>query len=815
MPQRIQRPKRMPVIFWISWIPIALSIWPGAKSAAFAQAQQSAPQTETKVPPPSGPFHAEGRLTVTTPSRTLRFGEESAIQIQLQGPPVLTLSVSQLQADRGNLGEGEVSIQHRADGQTYVNLVPLGVGKMRLSFAVVFVDGGLDFAEVNVDVLPPIKPPVGLEMESNIYLDLSESRRKKVLWVQARYDVAGKPVYLTVSPKEAHYKVTNQPGDPAIRFDPDTRTIEALRAGHAIIETTYGGLSRATCVSVANGGRNSGECLDLALGLSGGLPSQRVGATSPASGSFRADDRVEFVLPGHPFYLAEDNEVGLTLHGPAVAKIESDQRRCGTDGQSCSGQLYSPYKVLTLRKHPDGKASVDLFPVGLGALEFTLTVTFEDGGVAIKKVRADVVLGTKKPLAIGSSCGKGNYPDSRLPLRLVLHDPEHQEWGSPTSDGMGYLQPSACYEGLPMGAYLPEGVVTYKLKSESPEPVIKLDASNGMATPLHPGQVLVEEEFKGLTREVCVVVAAAEHYQDTDFSNCRGLRSNHAAELTTDFTWPLPPVPEIQGAGPESPGALRYRATALGVLARNVKDAFSADSRVEIPLEDVSLVLGEPTKLPIRLQDPAVLPVNAHQDLLWYTGGLDLRFPDRHDPLHRDQMETILVERQADGSPYLTVTALRPGAAEFRFVFLFADGGVATKTVRLPVVLPPNPPQLVNSPGDILDSGRANVAILHLLPEGRTRKAMLYPHAFFEKGGWGVALGPQDVTFQVSTAGSEPVIDLDKSTGVITALHAGEALIRTGFAGAQLETCVVVLADIRQADVPNCDRLRSAPAAAK
>jgi len=90
----------------------------------------------------------------------------------------------------------------------------------------------------------------------------------------------------------------------------------------------------------------------------------------------------------------------------------------------------------------------------------------------------------------------------------------------------------------------------------------------------------------------------------------------------------------------------------------------------------------------------------------------------------------------------------------------------------------------------------------------------LYPRAVFAKGESPIVLGPQDVTFAVKTAGAAPVIQLDESTGNLTALRAGHALIQTGFAGAKLDTCVVVMANATEGATSNCEELRSSQPAA-
>jgi hypothetical protein len=81
-----------------------------------------------------------------------------------------------------------------------------------------------------------------------IRMDLSEEWRIKRLFIEATYAGLKRP--LSIRPADAQFKVTMAKGEPAIRFDPATGEIGALRIGHALIETSYGGLHQTTCVLV-------------------------------------------------------------------------------------------------------------------------------------------------------------------------------------------------------------------------------------------------------------------------------------------------------------------------------------------------------------------------------------------------------------------------------------------------------------------------------------------------------------------------------------------------------------------------------------
>src|SRR5579859_4599182 len=128
-------------------------------------------------------------------------------------------------------------------------------------------------------------------------------------------------------------------GEPAIRFDPATGEIEALRIGHALIETGYGGLRQTTCVLVtefdayasdrsnceeliqAGGSEQSREQAADAL-FAKNHSTLPYGPMDSRRGRFLADERLDIVTPAHALHIAQDNAIEVKLRGPSVARIE-------------------------------------------------------------------------------------------------------------------------------------------------------------------------------------------------------------------------------------------------------------------------------------------------------------------------------------------------------------------------------------------------------------------------------------------------------------------------------------------------------------
>jgi hypothetical protein len=84
----------------------------------------------------------------------------------------------------------------------------------------------------------------------------------------------------------------------------------------------------------------------------------------------------------------------------------------------------------------------------------------------------------------------------------------------------------------------------------------------------------------------------------------------------------------------------------------------------------------------------------------------------------------------------------------------------------------------------------------------------LFPVVWYQEHRRPVPLSAGDVKFRLHQAPGDTVVRLDETTGEVSALHLGHALIETSFAGVKSETCVVVMADLTAGDSSNCKELR-------
>lgn len=774
-----------------------------------AQSEGSGQNPEMPAASP-GPMEVHGRLSIRAPKQSLRLGEENAIEVTLRGPALQQMMAEQSQDDGHGNGvniEGSVqmlTVQQGADGARYVNVVPVALGPIHVSLMADFADGGYERESISTEVIamrPPEKltaaMPGGID-SSGIVMDLSKSWRKTRVLVMATWPGVNRRLY--VPWKELQSRVIFDKGGPAVRFDPKTGEVDALRLGDALIHASYRGLTLPICVQVRETVEFAGvpKCTELKGSGTRVLPTESWGDAPGADsklpytahdgrkGRFIADDRVEAMPLTHPLKVAEENPIELKVRGPTIARID-----CDADG-GCTPRdgWEKPPAPFTFEQRPGGSVVMKVFPSKTGHLEFSFLVLFADGGSALKSVSADVGFGTQKPRAIGTSCGNDSYPNPNLPLRL--------EAGSTTRD----LWINACYDGIPSFVVLPPELVKYRVLSEGADPPIRIDDKTGQVTALRAGQALLKREFDGAARVTCVVVVPSKEINDPDVSNCRDLRARYGDPLPEPP--PLPKQSKMEGPGAESiaQSLLREQAVTLATLSPEVKDPFHADERLDVVTNGVTAVPGQPNRLSLRVQGPGVLAVTMVQSLAKYFG-------TSHAPVTYDETQWNPLIRETDGTLLVKIVPLRVGMAEFGIRVLFADGGVAARRFQVPVKPPADQPaHLFNALEDEWHGDRPDpVTTLHLLMKAPDNTRTMFPYVAWGNAGLPIALNPSDVGFAVRSEGGAPVVRLDATTGTMTALRTGHALVTMRYAGAESDACVVVMHDLTNGDNSNCEDL--------
>jgi hypothetical protein len=233
---------------------------------------------------------ADERIEIEAPSYKLKVAEDNEVSIRVLFPGLTMLVTDQTQYAGGKLTEPrsapgteqQPAILERA-GKTYIEVKPMQLGEVELSIVAKFSDGAIARKKVMLSVGLPDRRPCALIVADNepprtnsrlieAHLeDDTESWASKHAWISvltvgASYEGTKYPV--VIDPSHASFRVKSAGGPPVIRVDSSTGKIFPIRLGHALVETTFEGLTNRTCVIVEPGNAstsNPSVCNDLLL----------------------------------------------------------------------------------------------------------------------------------------------------------------------------------------------------------------------------------------------------------------------------------------------------------------------------------------------------------------------------------------------------------------------------------------------------------------------------------------------------------------------------------------------------------------------
>ncbi len=210
------------------------------------------------------------------------------------------------------------------------------------------------------------------------------------------------------------------------------------------------------------------------------------------------------------------------------------------------------------------------------------------------------------------------------------------------------------------------------------------------------------------------------------------------------------------------------------------------NSRLSIAAPSNAIHLAEPFEISLTLNGRGVRCVYTVQCYLHASNG----------PCFSRLPETIqivpLLSRR-DGSHYVTVTPLLSGPVGLIVTTEFSDGVFSEQTRDLTVEDSTQVPQklsvtLTGSSGQV-----SPVVLLSLQGPSEGLFRRLIPIVLYASYPQPFQIAPSKVKFTLKTAGDGEVVRLDPSTGSITPIALGHALVTTQFAGATTSTCIVVL----------------------
>ena len=328
--------------------------------------------------------------------------------------------------------------------------------------------------------------------------------------------------------------------------------------------------------------------------------------------------------------------------------------------------------------------------------------------------------------------------------------------------------------------------VHFTVRQMSGAPAIRFNPATGTIESLRLGDALIESQYKYLHQTTCVMVREFEGY---DHGNCDELRPGGDGVLAKE-------------KGSDAPGAgwnsvLPYHAADDLRMGR-----FVADDRVEIEAPAGPPTIAQDNAIRMKVSGSTVVRVECDAE----------GYPCVARDDYRKPVPPFTFEQQKDGEIGVRVFPTRLDAVKFSFTVLFADGGVAHRSLTTKADFGNTKPRGINMPCG--NDSYPNPNLPHRLyapyaGEAPTPTTDLWIDACFNGLAGFVVLPANLVTYRVVGGEGEPVIQVDATTGQVTALRTGQALLEREFRGLKSETCfVVVPPGQRDKALSNCEELR-------
>jgi hypothetical protein len=401
-------------------------------------------------------------------------------------------------------GEQTPELLHHADGSTYVNIVPMRLGKLTIRFTADFADGGYASQSVNFEVGPSKVAPaaLGLSSGAGLYMDTTHPSPAYLLPTAFYYGLRWE---IPVPPRYATFKVEDADGGPVVKIDPTTGRVTPLRLGDAMVETSYLGVTMRNCVRVRDEPSavysNCAEVRHLEQ-LAASTPLNQAWTQDPSEGpSFFAANinfytkRLSLIAPDHPVALGQAVHIPVRLSGDKVRSIAFRQwiyngygfgvpaNVKGPDGVWLGENKWIPSGEKGAYPLKDGGETgkfIDIVPLALGNVEIGIAVYFEDRGFDQRFFRIKVL-----PSSQGLESFQGHDP---VPLQVS---------GGEKSRHSIPLLAEVTYKNV-QGAIRLNSLEGAKFSIQQPldAPVVDVD-DKGVVRALRPGEAVVLADFDG------------------------------------------------------------------------------------------------------------------------------------------------------------------------------------------------------------------------------------------------------------------------------------------------------------------------------
>jgi hypothetical protein len=211
-------------------------------------------------------INTNDRITISEPNAPVTLGRVAQMQVKNTGPGLKMLSISQQIRDHygdwHDVDEGEqlADLPPGGTGNFNFSIVPVRLGKVQLRIVGIAADGEFSLQEFKIDVIPPPDGPTAIVVGfggiipdmRNIHtigvpLVLNDSRPGH-LYPDAFFDGVLRPVPIDI--RNTNFTVRTSGGGEVISIDRDTGVVHPINPGNALIEASYGGLTKFVCVVV-------------------------------------------------------------------------------------------------------------------------------------------------------------------------------------------------------------------------------------------------------------------------------------------------------------------------------------------------------------------------------------------------------------------------------------------------------------------------------------------------------------------------------------------------------------------------------------
>lgn len=236
-------------------------------------------------------------------------------------------------------------------------------------------------------------------------------------------------------------------------------------------------------------------------------------------------------------------------------------------------------------------------------------------------------------------------------------------------------------------------------------------------------------------------------------------------------------------ASPTSPsGSVKPELLAEGKGQHGPDRVFEANERLDMSVSR-SFTLGEPARINLQFHIGKLSKVIVEQ---LQNGSHGIQRGDKI----AGGAQALPVQTDADGTSYITITPLRLGQITLELSAIFPDGGVVHNFLLLDVIPRQKQPEKLLVGDMWLPQRNTPKFFLSMTPEASQDVVNIY--AKYDDLTNLIRVAPSFAAFRIITDSGPHPIQLDKQTGVITALHPGQALLETSFGGRKNLTCVVV-----------------------